>query len=1001
MATKEPTVFTVSPALPFVDALASGLMSRAGGDPARLADMIVLVPNRRTQRSLREAFLRQLGERPTILPAMRPIGDVDEDEITFLGAGLGLDPSDMPAAIGEVRRKVILMQQVTAWARKAQDGLAPAQAWRLASELAKLMDSVDTEGLTFEGLKDLVPESFASHWGETLSFLQIVSTHWPAILEAEGAINPAARRDKLLSMLCEAWSQQPPKGEVFAAGSTGSIPATADLLAVVARLPRGAVILPGLDTEIDEEAWQAIDLIKPDAHTHPQAVLKRTLLNMGVSRHEVASWHAPGLEVSNNRTALLRDALLPASQTDGWRALGYDASDGDVFDGMQKLVAPGRREEADAIAVMMREVLEVPGKTAALVTPDRSLARMVRASLVRWGIEVDDSGGDRVLNTLPGRFMGLIAVAAAEQFAPVPFLALLQHPFVAAGMERPAFLAALRRLDMYVMRGVRPAGGLAGLKARAAAVAKEGRTPFSDAEVAVLDAVLDCISPLEEGLRQGLSLDELLRCHISVAEALAATSTLAGGETLWKGEEGQALADALTELVSETAPVSDVGVEGYAAFFDELLAGVSVRPVWRKHPRLSIWGTLEARLQRADRMILGGLNEGTWPGELKPEPWMNRQMRSDFGLPPLERRVGQSAHDFVQASAGGEVFITRAEKVSGAPTVPSRWLFRMEALAGKSVPEARRYLEWGAALGSAEHMAPILPPMPKPPLAARPKKLSVTQVETWMRDPYALYAHKILNLRALDPIDDRPNAATKGTLLHEALEKFLEEDGPLRGEEGLKRLIATGRRVFEPVLTQPTVYAFWWPRFERIAQWFVENEESRATSFEVAAIEKWAEAKLPYLDFTLVAKADRIDRHRETGTLTIIDYKTGNIPTKKRVEAGFAPQLPLEGWLAARGAFEGLDAAVVEDLVFWELKGGDPVQKQHRPVREEVGGVISDAEQGLCGLVKAFSKVDTSYLSNPRPAHTGYGDFDHLARVKEWRNTADPFSGGEGEDGEA
>lgn len=987
-----PNVFTIGPALPFVDALAAGLISRAGGDPARLADMTVLVPNRRTQRSLRDAFLRQLGEQPTILPSMRPIGDVDEDEITFLGAGMGIDPSDLPAAIGDIRRQVILMQQVTAWAKEVQGGLAPAQAWRLSSELAKLMDSVDTEGLSFDGLKDLVPESFASHWGQTLAFLQIVSSHWPAILEAEGAINPAARRDRLLAMLGDAWSQQPPKGEIIAAGSTGSIPATADLLAVVARLPQGSVVLPGLDTDLDEDAWQAIDLARSDAHTHPQAVLKGTLLAMGVSRHEVLAWHAPGIMLKGDRTGLLRDALLPASQTDGWRALAYSEQTGDVFDGMKKLVAPARREEADAIAVMMREVLETPAKTAALVTPDRTLARMVRASLARWGIDVDDSGGDRILNTLPGRFMGLIAVAAAEQFAPVPLLALLQHPFVAAGLDRPAFLAALRRLDMHVMRGVRPAGGLAGLRARARAVAGVDGATFSHAEVTILEAAIDQLTPLEEALQQGLSLDEILRRHIAVAEALAATDEAPGESLLWKGEEGQTLADALTDLVAETGPVSGVSQEGYAALFDELLSGVSVRPVWRKHPRLSIWGTLEARLQRADRMILGGLNEGTWPGEVKPEPWMNRQMRQDFGLPPLERRIGQSAHDFVQAAAGGEVILTRAEKVAGAPTVPSRWLFRMEALAGKSLPEVSHYLDWAAGLDAAPRTAPLQPPSPKPPLAARPRKLSVTQVETWMRDPYALYAQKILGLRPLDPVDDRPNAATKGTLLHEALEKFLEEEGPLRGDAGLARLLETGRRVFEPVLTQPTVYAFWWPRFERIAHWFVENEAARADTFDVAAVETWAEAKLPHLDFTLIAKADRIDRHKDGGALTIIDYKTGNIPTKKRVEAGFAPQLPLEGWLAERGAFEGVEAASVDDLVFWELKGGEPVQRQHRPVKDCVPCVISDAEQGLSGLVKAFSKEGTPYLSNPRPAHTGYGDFDHLARVKEWRNADDPFA---------
>jgi ATP-dependent helicase/nuclease subunit B len=987
-----PTVYTIPPALPFVDALAAGLIARAGDDPGKLADMTVLVPNRRAQRSLREAFLRQLGEQPTILPSMRPIGDVDEDEIIFLGAGMGLDPSDLPPPIAPTRRLVLLMQLVQNWSIKAQGvRLAPAQGWRLAGELARLMDSVDTEGLTFDGLKDLVPENFASHWGQTLTFLQIISDIWPELLAEEGAINPAARRDRMLAMLADAWTAHPPTGPVIAAGSTGSIPATAELLAVVARLPEGAVVLPGLDTDMSDDAWATLDA------THPQGVLKGILVAMGTSRHEVMPWHAPGLGPSGDRTRLLRDALLPASQTDGWRALGYGDDDaGDAFGGMKKLVAPTRREEADAIAVMMREVLESPGKTAALVTPDRALARMVRAALARWEIQVDDSGGDRVLNTLPGRFMGLIAVAAAEQFAPVPLLALLQHPFVAAGMDRPGFLAALRRLDSHVMRGVRPAGGLTGLIARAKSVAKEAKTPFSAAEVRVLEAVCACLAPLEEGLAEGLPLDALLRRHMQVAEALASTDEIPGAETLWKGEEGQTLADALADLAAETGPVSGVSRDGYAALFDELLAGVSVRPVWRKHPRLSIWGTLEARLQRADRMILGGLNEGTWPGEIKAEPWMNRQMRADFGLPPLERRIGQAAHDFVQASAGGEVILTRAEKVGGSPTVPSRWLFRIEALAGRDIPPAGPYLDWAASLDTATRSTPLLPPTPRPPLAARPRTLSVTQVETWMRDPYALYARKVLDLAPLDPVDDRPNAATKGTLLHEALERFLEEDGPTRGDAGLARLMETGRRVFKPVLTQPTVYAFWWPRFERIAHWFVENEAERAQQFEVVAIEKWAKAKLPGLDFTLVAKADRIDRHRETGALTIIDYKTGNIPSKKRVEAGFAPQLPLEAWLAARGAFEGVDAAPVDDLVFWELKGGEPVQKQHRPVRDQVEDIITDAEQGLSGLVKAFSAKATPYLSNPCPAHTGYGDYDHLARVKEWRNADDPFSAEKG-----
>lgn len=988
--TKAPTIFTIDAAQSFVDALAAGLVARAGTDPAALADMTVLLPNRRATRSLREAFLRQLGQKPVLLPAMRPIGDVDEDEITFLGAGLGIDPSALRPAIGGTRRRVILMQQVMRWAHLRGEPLAAAQGWRLASELAKLMDSVDTEGLSFEAMKDLVPENLAHHWEQTLAFLKIISETWPSILEAEGAMNPAARRDAMLDMVAGAWMDVPPKGKIFAAGSTGSIPATARLLSVIARLPDGAVVLPGLDLGMPDEAWDAIDA------THPQGVLKNTLELMGATRHEVINWDAPGLMVTGSRSGLLRDALLPASQTDGWRDMLY-AEDGTADAGLRKLVAPTRREEADAIAVMMREVLETPEKTAALVTPDRALARMVRASLARWGIEVDDSGGDRVLNTLPGRFMGLMATAASEHFAPVALLSLLQHPFVAAGHDRPAFLASLRRLDMDVLRGVRPAGGLAGLLARAKAVADDKKTTFAETDLEIITSVVEALTPLEGGLEESLPLADLLKLHVSVAEALASTDLEPGTDILWKGDAGQALADGLADLINEAAPISGVTTDGYAALFEELLAGVSVRPVWRQHPRLSIWGTLEARLQRADLMILGGLNEGTWPGEVKPEPWMNRPMRLAFGLPPLERRIGQAAHDFVHAASGGDVILTRAEKVAGSPTVPSRWLFRIEALLGRELGAVDHYLQWADALDHCARANPIMPPQPKPPLEARPDRLSVTQVETWMRDPYALYAHKVLGLKPLDPVDDRPNAATKGTLLHEALERFMLEDGPTRGDAGLKRLMEVGHKVFDRVLTQPTVYAFWWPRFERIAQWFVENEAVRAKIYEVAAVEQWAEAKLPGLDFTLFAKADRIDRKRDGGALTIIDYKTGNIPTVKRMEAGFAPQLPLEGWLAERGAFEGVAPAEVDDLVFWELKGGDPIQKAHHPVKD-VSSIISDAEQGLSGLVKAFSDERTPYLSNPRPAHTGYGDYDHLARVKEWRNANDPF-GGEGDDG--
>jgi len=985
---RSPTLYTINPDVSFVDALVDGLLRSADGDPMALSQMTILVPNRRAQRSLQEAFLRKLERRTTLLPVMRPIGDVDEDEVSFLGAGAGLDPSELMPAISGVRRQVMLMRQVMAWGG-LDHSLAPAQGWRLAAELARFMDQVDTESLSYKGLAGLVPEGLAHHWDITLEFLHIVTKSWPEILKAEGAENPAIRRDKLLRMLAASWAAKAPSGRVVAAGSTGSVPATAELLAVVANLPGGCVVLPGFDRTMSDESWAALDA------THPQSAMKNLLNSMAASRHEVEEWPHTVISPHTGRRLFLADALLPAELTANWRQADYASMDAaDLFADMKAIVAPSRREEADAIAVLMRSILEEPGKTAALVTPDRQLARHVRASLTRWAIDIDDSGGDRALNTLPGRLFGLISAAVSDNFTPVSLLALLQHPLVSIGKNRTDYLEMIRRLDKGVLRGVRPAGGIAGLLARASVIAASDRHDFASADYDLLACALAMFTGLTDAFSGSRSLSAILVAHICCAEALTATPDKTGAEILWRGEAGRALADGLSELIEQTGSLVDITPEGYAPLFAELLAPITVRPVWRRHPRLSIWGPLEARLQRADVMILGGLNEGVWPGEMKADPWMNRVMRKDFGLPPLERRIGQSAHDFIQAASGGTVYITRAEKIDGAPTVPSRWWFRIEALAGRIVPRAHQYLDWAEALSAAKRAPMLEPPAPTPPVAARPKQLSVTQVETWMRDPYGLYANKILGLRTLDPIDDRPSAATKGTLLHEALELFLREAGPKYGAEGLARLITVGRRVFEPVLTQPTVYAFWWPRFEHIALWFVENEEKRAETYEVAAVERRAKATLPGSDFVLVAKADRIDRERATGTLEVIDYKTGNIPTARRVAAGFAPQLPLEAWLAEVGGFDGLAASAVKDLVYWELKGGDPVQRQVKPVKD-VAHTVEAALHGLQDLVRAFAREDTPYLSNPRPAVAGYGDYDHLARVKEWRGGKNPFEDGE------
>ena len=663
----------------FADALAAGLLARFADDITSLGSLRLLLPNRRAIRAMESAFLRQAGGKAMILPAMRPMGDVDEDERLLLGdlgdMGGRVDDPDMLPAIPAMRRLALLARQIMALPKggASGDSIAPPQAVLLASELARLMDQVETEGLDFAGLVDLAPEELARHWQVTLDFLKIVTEHWPGLLASESAVNPAARRVRLIGDLAAAWKKSPPPGPVIAAGSTGSIPATAGLLRVISRLPRGEVVLPGLDRQMPDDAWEAI------TETHPQYMLKQLIQGFDVDRAEVTDWKTSAeftrrAEQHSPRMALVREALAPAERTENWRNLA-NAFEARTKAAIRLVKCPGMREEAGAIALMMREALETTGKTAALITPDRQLARRVKSELARWDIEIDDSAGTPLAITPPATFLRLLAQAIAAELAPVPLLALLKHPLMAAGTARGGFLEAIRRSEKRLREERQPDPGLNGL----AALKKHGDKESAGA----VKRLMGLLRPLQKTAGKKLApLADLLEIFITAAEALAATDADTGAARLWAGEDGEATADFIAELRDAAPLFGRLDPAAFPALLDSLMAGEVVRRRWGSHPRLAIWGTIEARLQHADLLILGGLNENSWPPTAAVDPWMSRPMREKFGLPAPERRIGQSAHDFVQAMGADEVVLTRAEKVDGTPTVPSRWLLRLEALAG-------------------------------------------------------------------------------------------------------------------------------------------------------------------------------------------------------------------------------------------------------------------------------------------------------------------------------
>ncbi len=988
---KSPRVFTIPAGLPFVDVLAAGIFDFMGSNPAALARVTVLVPTRRARRSLAEAFLRQSEGRPLLLPRMTALGDLDEDKILIadgFGAEDGAPAADSIAvkpAVSGLRRQLLLTRLVLAGPGEAN----PNQAAHLALELARFLDQVHTERLSFDGLEGLVSGAFSKHWQETLKFLKILTEEWPEVLADEDALDAADRRNRLFDAQARAWIENPPTDPVIAAGSTGSIPATADLLAVVARLPEGRVVLPGLDLDATPNAWAALQ------ESHPQFGMARLLERLDTRREDVKPWKVPGYDWRpSDRARMVNAALVPAT-AEPLPPLGGKET-GQALNSISRINCPGLREEAAVIALIMRRTLEEPGKTAALVTPDRGLARRVEAELRRWRIEVDDSAGIPLARTPSGAFLRLTARMAADDLAPVPLLAALKHPLAAGGLTPGGFRAQVRELEIAVLRGPRPGPGIEGLLGALKTNRGLDKKTLTSLQ-AFLNDLKKTISPFAKTLQgKPKALPEVVSDHVRMAEALAATGETEGAVELWAGDAGEAAANFVAELRDAAKDFGAVTAADYPALLDTLMAGRVVRPRYGRHPRLHIWGLLEARLQQADVMILGGLNENTWPPEAKASPWMNRSMLKEFGLPSPERIIGLQAHDFTQTFSAPHVVLTRSDRVDGTPQVPSRWLLRLDNLLERmgredafKAPEC--WLDWTAGLDEPAESRQVADPRPTPPVDARPRQLSVTQVEHWIRDPYVIYARHVLRLDPLPPIDAEPGAADWGIIIHAVLHEFLGQYGDALPGNAERRLLEIGRKVFDDFQVPPDVDAFWWPRFERIAGWFIEYERTRREAgFRNVATEKKGKMVLDGLTgpFTLTARADRIDHHADIG-LSVMDYKTGQEPSWPQVKTFLAPQLPLEAAIAEAGGFKGIDKEEVAQFVYLKLTGGREPGKE-KVFAEDMADVIDATVTRLTKLIYQYDDPAMPYLSQPRPMLLELaGDYDHLARVLEWRGRAE------------
>ncbi|MEN7536316.1 PD-(D/E)XK nuclease family protein [Aurantiacibacter flavus] len=983
-----PSVYSIAAHRGFADALVAGLVPRYGDDTFGLARLTLLVPSTRAARTITEAFVRHAGEAGTsglLLPRMVQVGDLDLDEalgplFDSLGAGAAVPPAADP-----VRRTLKLAQLIGEV--EGKDAPTGAALMRLATETGRVIDrllieDIEPHDLLSERVLGILAAN-SDHWRDNLALFAKVQLLWRDHLEQRGEIDMSARRNLLFRAAARRLREAPPENPIVAAGVTSAAPALAEMLRTIAHMPQGAVILPDFDLSMDEEVWDELghagdpSLEEPfgrdDAITHPQYHLKLLLGRMGIAREEVRPWHRAGLgKGPPARSHAISSLFLPPLASRRWAALPAKQR---RLAGVQLIEAGNPEEEAQAIALLVREALDVPERRVAVVTPDRGLAARVSQHLRRWNVRADDSAGVPLSQTAAGRVLLLLAQVGAERAAPVPLMALLGHPLV-GHEERADWLRAVRRLELR-LRGPRRASGLEEPRRLAE---KAGVADWWQTVEPILVPLLEVTAPL--GLAEWLDL-------------LAAAGEALCSESLWAREDGRALSAFIEQwrLHAREVPV-DFASDELPRVLRDLLDQVAVRPQFGGHPRVAIYGLLEARMTRADLVICGGLNEGTWPPAPTSDPLLAPAVLRALGVPGADFRIGLAAHDLAGALGAPEVVLTRARRDVSGPAIPSRFLLRVRALLGGDLAAAasdEQTLRLARELDPAPmEIAPYPVPAPMPSADQRRQDISVTQLDRLRSDPFEFYASKIMGLRDLDPLDAEPDAAWQGTLAHAILEHWHKGEGQIE---------ALAEQHLADMHTHPLMRALWKPRLVRALQWIVaqigEDPQRQPLPNGIEA-----KGEMHVEGIRIHGKADRIDRMAD-GTLAIVDYKTGGPPTGPTVENGYALQLGTLGLIARDGGFTGIvgDPAAFE---YWSL--GKAKVKDHPTgfgyvttplkVGSKRSGILPEdflpeAERYLHDALGRWILGEEPFTAGLNPDAPGYNTYDHLMRLGEWQGRGD------------
>jgi ATP-dependent helicase/nuclease subunit B len=992
MAADAPRLFTIPPDRPFLESLARAVL---GGFPCAdpkppgslgLGGWTILLPTRRAVRELEEIFFRLTGASGVLLPSIRPLGDVDED---LLAPGQG--GGDLGTPVTAPGQHLLLMELIDEWARAhpatrlaREIAAAPHQVGGLASSLAEFLDAIETEDIDLARLPELYSLESARHREAILEFLAIAREKYPQRLMAEKAIGPQARRSAVLRREARRLDFTRTQRPFIAAGSTGSIPATCELLKAIAGLPNGAVVLPGLDQEMDEASWTAL------GPTHPQHGLKQLLARLNASRQTVETLGA----AAGPRSWLAGEIMRPAETAHLWHAAlkAKEALVAAAMADVELVETRSLQEEAMAAALMLRECLETPGRTGCLITPDRQLARRVKAELGRWNITIDDSAGEPLVRHAGASLLNLLLEGLLQGFVAEPLAALLRHDLALFGLAPEEARHHTSLIEIALLRTGTGAPEIGRLAHALRLAAEEQKTRPSHLLLRAVTAEQWESTIAHAGMVAGV-LEPLLasppRTLAAHLDRLAAACEAIAGEAFWRGEGGEVLADAISLLRAESRLLSDCDLPRAAAIIRHWLHAIPVRSRRRNTAPLAILGLLEARLMRADVTVLAGLNEGVWPGPADSGPWINRPMRELLGMKQPESQIGQTAHDFVQAFGNSCVKLLWSRRIGDSPATPSRWILRLQMILETAGLTGRfpgtRWLMMARRLAEPAAVTPIGVPKPRPPVKLRPRALSVTRIEKLVRDPYAIYARHVLWLEPLKPVATTPDPARRGIIFHGAIGDFLTAYPEALPADVAKQLEDFGSRHFQQIADYPGLVSFWWPRFRRIAQWIAQTEPQMRDGVARVIAEQMGAIDLAIAGdtFRLSCRADRIDLLADGGA-RILDYKTGAVPSKKQVESGLSPQLTLQAAILARGGFRDVEARRTDKINYVHITGGDPAGEVE-PIKIDVMDVAEKHLAELEKLLTAYALQSQPYL--PRTGmerEDDEGDYDHLSRLREW-----------------